>query len=54
MFSIGRPFIANSDLIHRLSNDAPPAEAPKEYWYGGNAIGYSDWPGMNGKVWLGN
>ena len=26
------------------------AEAPKEYWYGGGSVGYSDWPGMNGRV----
>jgi len=46
LFSIGRPFIANPDLIDRLRNNAPLAEAPKEYWYGGDARGYSDWPAM--------
>jgi len=50
LFSIGRPFIANPDLIHRLRSGAPLAEAPKDYWYGGDATGYSDWPGMDGKV----
>lgn len=44
LFSIGRPFIANPDLIDRLRDNAPLAEAPKEYWYGGDARGYSDWP----------
>ena len=44
LFSIGRPFIANPDLIGRLRSGAPLAEAPKEYWYGGDANGYSDWP----------
>ncbi len=29
---------------------APLAEAPKQYWYGGGSVGYSDWPGMNGQV----
>lgn len=52
LFSIGRPFIANPDLISRLASGAPLAEAPKEYWYGGDANGYSDWPGMDGNVLL--
>jgi N-ethylmaleimide reductase len=46
LFSIGRPFIANPDLIQRLGSGAPLAEAPKQYWYGGDATGYSDWPAM--------
>lgn len=44
LFSIGRPFIANPDLVERLRVGAPLAEAPKAYWYGGDATGYSDWP----------
>ena len=28
------------------------AEAPKATWYGGDAHGYSDWPGMMGPVEL--
>jgi N-ethylmaleimide reductase len=50
MFSFGRPFIANPDLVSRMRNGAPLAEAPKEYWYGGGAVGYSDWPGMDGQI----
>jgi N-ethylmaleimide reductase len=46
LFSIGRPFIANPDLVERLRVGAPLAEAPKQYWYGGDSTGYSDWPGM--------
>jgi N-ethylmaleimide reductase len=46
LFSMGRSFIANPDLIQRLGSGAPLAEAPKEYWYGGDATGYSDWPAM--------
>lgn len=46
LFSIGRPFIANPDLVERLGLSAPLAEAPKEYWYGGDSTGYSDWPDM--------
>ncbi len=50
LFSFGRPFIANPDLVSRLGSGAPLAEAPKPYWYGGSSVGYSDWPGMNGQV----
>ena len=50
MFSFGRPFIANPDLVDRMRTGAPLAEAPKEYWYGGGSVGYSDWPGMNGQI----
>ena len=50
LFSFGRPYLANPDLVDRLRNGAPLAEAPKQYWYGGDAVGYSDWPGMNGQI----
>ncbi|MCJ2120475.1 alkene reductase [Methylobacterium sp. J-001] len=50
LFSFGRPYIANPDLVHRMASGAPLAEAPKPYWYGGGSNGYSDWPGMNGPV----
>ncbi|RVU13778.1 alkene reductase [Methylobacterium oryzihabitans] len=50
LFSFGRPYLANPDLVHRLATGAPLAEAPKATWYGGGANGYSDWPGMNGPV----
>ncbi|TFW18638.1 alkene reductase [Duganella callida] len=50
LFSIGRRFIANPDLVSRLRDGAPLAEAPREYWYGGDATGYADWPGMRGDV----
>ncbi len=47
LVSFGRPFIANPDLVERLHAGAPLAEAPEEYWYGGDATGYSDWPTMD-------
>ena len=50
LFSFGRPFLANPDLVSRLGSGAPLAEAPKQYWYGGGAVGYSDWPGMDGQI----
>ncbi|WP_158807170.1 alkene reductase [Beijerinckia sp. L45] len=50
LFSFGRAYIANPDLVDRLRSGAPLADAPKAYWYGGGATGYSDWPGMSGTV----
>jgi N-ethylmaleimide reductase len=50
LFSFGRPFIANPDLVERLRTGAPLAESPQKYLYGGDATGYSDWPGMNGQI----
>ncbi len=50
LFSFGRPFLANPDLVDRMRTGAPLAEAPKAYWYGGGSVGYSDWPGMHGPV----
>ena len=47
LFSFGRPFLANPDLVERLRTGAPLAEAPKRYWYGGGSVGYSDWPTMD-------
>ena len=52
LFSFGRPYLANPDLVARLASGAPLAEAPKPYWYGGGAVGYSDWPGMQGPIAL--
>ena len=52
LVSFGRPYIANPDLVARLQTGAPLADAPKQYWYGGGATGYSDWPGMQGQVAL--
>ncbi len=37
LFSFGRPYLANPDLVGRLASGAPLAEAPKQYWYGGGA-----------------
>lgn len=46
LFAIGRAFLANPDLVERLKTGAPVADAPKEYWYGGDERGYTDWPVM--------
>ena len=50
LFSFGRLFIANPDLIYRFQTGGPLAESPQEYLYGGGSVGYSDWPGMNGQI----
>ena len=52
LVSFGRPFIANPDLVDRLRTGAPLADAPKQYWYGGDQVGYTDWPSMTGQVRL--
>ncbi|MFZ0386870.1 MAG: alkene reductase [Solirubrobacteraceae bacterium] len=44
LISFARAFIANPDLVDRIRTGAPLAEAPQEYWYGGDETGYSDWP----------
>ncbi len=50
LFSFGRAFIANPDLVDRLRSGAPLADAPKQYWYGGDTVGYTDWPAMDGQI----
>ncbi len=50
LFSFGRSYLANPDLVDRLRTGAPLADAPKGYWYGGGSAGYSDWPGMRGQI----
>ena len=44
LFAFGRAYLANPDLVERLQTGAPLADAPKEYWYGGDERGYTDWP----------
>jgi N-ethylmaleimide reductase len=46
LISFARAYIANPDLVQRIRTGAPLAEAPQEYWYGGDETGYSDWPAM--------
>ena len=42
--AIGRPFIANPDLVERIRADLPWAAPRKETFYGGGAEGYTDYP----------
>ncbi|MGC8383466.1 hypothetical protein ACP3P8_06065 [Pseudomonas aeruginosa] len=41
--AIGRPFIANPDLVERIRLGAPLAEANQARFYGGDAAGYTDY-----------
>ncbi len=42
--AFGRPFIPNPDLVERMRNDWPLAEAPRSVFYGGDNQGYIDFP----------
>ncbi|HEV6967812.1 alkene reductase [Roseateles sp.] len=42
--SIGRPFIANPDLVERLREDLPLTQPQKDTFYGGGVTGYTDYP----------
>jgi N-ethylmaleimide reductase len=45
LVSFGRPFIANPDLVERLSENAPLNKLMgQETFYGGGAHGYTDYP----------
>ncbi|MCO5961100.1 alkene reductase [Sinorhizobium meliloti] len=42
--AFGEPFIANPDLVARLRNRWPLAQAERDSHYGGDARGYTDYP----------
>lgn len=44
--AIGRPFIANPDLVERIRDDQPWALPQKETFYGGGVQGYTDYPAL--------
>jgi N-ethylmaleimide reductase len=45
--SFGRPFLADSELVQRISrSEQPNTELDRKYWYGGDHIGYSEIPEM--------
>ena len=50
LISFARAYIANPDLVQRIRTRAPLAQAPQEYWYGGDETGYSDWPVMQSQA----
>lgn len=45
--SFGRPFIANPDLVRRMRDNLPLAEADMTLAYVGDARGYSDYPALS-------
>ncbi len=46
LFSLGRAFVANPDLVERLRSGAPLAEPDPATFYGGGAEGYTDYPAL--------
>lgn len=48
LICFGVPFIANPDLVERLSAGAPLAEGDQATFYGGDAGGYIDYPRWDG------
>jgi N-ethylmaleimide reductase len=44
LVSFGRAFIANPDLVERITHDLPLASIREELLYGRDAAGYSDYP----------
>ncbi|MBJ6985021.1 alkene reductase [Luteimonas sp. MC1750] len=50
LVAFGRPFIANPDLVERLRNGWPLADADGATFYGGNATGYTDYPAYSEEI----
>ena len=48
LIAYGRPFISNPDLVERLKNGAPLAEADQATFYSPGPVGYSDYPVFSG------
>lgn len=44
LVAFGRPFISNPDLVERLRNDWPLTAADPAHFYGGDHVGYTDYP----------
>lgn len=42
--AFGQPFIGNPDLVDRLRNDYPLTVPNRTTFYGGNEVGYTDYP----------
>jgi N-ethylmaleimide reductase len=50
LIAMGRPFIANPDLVERLRDGVELAESDTSTWYGGGAAGYTDYARHNRRV----
>lgn len=44
LIAFGTPFIANPDLVRRFQENLPLNQANSETFYGGNEVGYNDYP----------
>lgn len=44
LVAFGRPFISNPDLVERLKNDWPLTTPDPSTFYGGDHVGYTDYP----------
>lgn len=44
MIGFGRLYIANPDLVERFENDGPYNKLRTEGWFGGNEVGFNDYP----------
>ena len=45
---VGQMALANPDLVARLKNHAPLNDAKREAFFGGTAVGYTDYPALAG------
>jgi N-ethylmaleimide reductase len=48
LIAFGKPYISNPDLVERIRQNLPLAEADKETFYHGGARGYTDYPVYSG------
>ncbi|GAA1620119.1 alkene reductase [Kribbella sancticallisti] len=51
--AFGRPFIANPDLVARIGEGLPIAPSDRSTWYGGDHIGYTDYPFLGSATTVG-
>ncbi|MBR9726864.1 alkene reductase [Shewanella intestini] len=49
LVAFGRPFVSNPDLVERLETQAELAELDGATLFGGNELGYTDYPALSGK-----
>jgi N-ethylmaleimide reductase len=48
LIAVGRPFLANPDLVERWRKDAPVNEPDMSTFYTPGPKGYTDYPALNG------
>ena len=50
LVAFGRHFISNPDLPFRFKNDLPLTPYDRDTFYGGTAIGYTDYPAYSAEL----